>query len=93
MILSIDRKPVREPKDVVAAIRKAHESGAKSVLLYVVARRQRALRGGAARDLVTAGLVGRPSRRRSGLPGATLAPTPETGHILALTGACCRCTC
>ena len=35
LILSIDRKPVREPKDVVAAIRKAHETGAKSVLLYV----------------------------------------------------------
>ena len=35
IIVSIDRKPVHEPKDVVAAIRKAHESGAKSVLLYV----------------------------------------------------------
>ena len=35
LILSIDRKPVRAPADVVAAIRKAHESGAKSVLLYV----------------------------------------------------------
>ena len=35
IILSIDRKTVREPKEVVAAIRKAHESGAKSVLLYV----------------------------------------------------------
>ncbi|MFL5336518.1 MAG: DegQ family serine endoprotease [Geminicoccaceae bacterium] len=35
VILSIDRKPVAQPSDVVAAIRKAHESGAKSVLLYV----------------------------------------------------------
>ena len=35
VILSIDRKPVSEPADVVAAVRKAHESGAKSVLLYV----------------------------------------------------------
>ena len=35
LILSIDHKAVREPKDVVAAIRHAHESGAKSVLLYV----------------------------------------------------------
>ena len=35
LILSIDRKPVREPSQVVAAIRAAHESGAKSVLLYV----------------------------------------------------------
>lgn len=35
IIVSVDRKPVREPKEVVAAIRKAHESGAKSVLLYV----------------------------------------------------------
>jgi S1-C subfamily serine protease len=35
LILSIDRKPVREPSEVVAAIRAAHESGAKSVLLYV----------------------------------------------------------
>ena len=32
IIVSIDRKPVHEPKDVVAAIRKAHESGA--CLLY-----------------------------------------------------------
>lgn len=35
VLLSIDRKPVSEPADVVAAVRKAHESGAKSVLLYV----------------------------------------------------------
>ena len=35
VILSIDRKPVAQPSDVVAAIRKAHENGAKSVLLYV----------------------------------------------------------
>ena len=35
VILSIDRKPVAEPRDVVAAIRKAHETGAKSVLLFV----------------------------------------------------------
>ena len=35
VVLSIDRKPVSEPADVVAAVRKAHESGAKSVLLYV----------------------------------------------------------
>jgi serine protease Do len=35
VILSIDRQPVGEPADVVAAIRKAHEGGAKSVLLYV----------------------------------------------------------
>jgi serine protease Do len=35
VILSIDRKEVAQPSDVVTAIRKAHESGAKSVLLYV----------------------------------------------------------
>ena len=35
VILSIDRKPVAAPADVVAAIRKAHETGAKSVLLFV----------------------------------------------------------
>jgi serine protease Do len=35
VILSVDRKPVAEPRDVVAAIRKAHETGAKSVLLFV----------------------------------------------------------
>jgi serine protease Do len=35
VVLSIDRQPVAQPADVVAAVRKAHESGAKSVLLYV----------------------------------------------------------
>jgi S1-C subfamily serine protease len=35
VILSIDRQPVSQPTDVVAAIRKAHEGGAKSVLLFV----------------------------------------------------------
>ena len=35
VILSIDRKPVAQPADVVTAIRKAHETGAKSVLLFV----------------------------------------------------------
>jgi serine protease Do len=35
VVLSIDRQPVAQPTDVVAAVRKAHESGAKSVLLYV----------------------------------------------------------
>ena len=35
VILSIDRKAVSQPSDVVAAIRKAHEGGAKSVLLFV----------------------------------------------------------
>ena len=35
VVLSIDRTPVAAPADVVAAVRKAHESGAKSVLLYV----------------------------------------------------------
>jgi serine protease Do len=35
VILSVDRKSVSEPADVVRAIRKAHESGAKSVLLFV----------------------------------------------------------
>jgi serine protease Do len=35
VILSVDRKSVSEPADVVRAIRKAHESGAKTVLLFV----------------------------------------------------------
>ena len=35
VILSIDRKPVREPKRSRGGDRKAHESGAKSVLLCV----------------------------------------------------------
>jgi serine protease Do len=35
VILSIDREPVSRPSDVVAGIRKAHETGAKSVLLFV----------------------------------------------------------
>ena len=35
VVLSIDRQPVAQPADVVAAVRKAHESGAKSVLLYI----------------------------------------------------------
>ncbi|HEX6013826.1 MAG TPA: PDZ domain-containing protein, partial [Geminicoccaceae bacterium] len=35
VILSVDREKVSEPSDVVAAIRKAHEEGVKSVLLYV----------------------------------------------------------
>ena len=35
VVLSIDRTPVAKPADVVAAVRKAHENGAKSVLLYV----------------------------------------------------------
>jgi serine protease Do len=35
VLLSVDRQPVTQPSDVVAAVRKAHESGAKSVLLYV----------------------------------------------------------
>jgi hypothetical protein len=35
VIVSVDRVDVRQPSDVVAAIRKAHEHGAKTVLLYV----------------------------------------------------------
>ncbi len=35
VVLSINREPVSQPSDVVTAVRKAHESGAKSVLLYV----------------------------------------------------------
>jgi serine protease Do len=35
VILSVNREKVEEPSDVVAAIRKAHEDGVKSVLLYV----------------------------------------------------------
>ena len=35
VLLSVDRAPVTQPADVVAAVRKAHEAGAKSVLLYV----------------------------------------------------------
>ncbi|MGE3292072.1 MAG: DegQ family serine endoprotease [Geminicoccaceae bacterium] len=35
VILSIDRKPVAQPSDVVTELRKAHETGAKSVLLFV----------------------------------------------------------
>jgi serine protease Do len=35
VIVSVDRVEVRQPSDVVAAVRKAHEQGAKTVLLYV----------------------------------------------------------
>lgn len=35
VILSVDKEPVREPSDVVAAVRKAHGEGRKTVLLYV----------------------------------------------------------
>ena len=90
LILSIDRKPVREPAEVVAAVRKAHESGAKSVLLYVVARGPRALRGGAARDVVSG--TGGPGVPTAGAPGLACAAAPQ-GPISGVTGARCRCTC
>jgi serine protease Do len=35
VIVSVNREEVSEPADIVAAIREAHEEGAKSVLLYV----------------------------------------------------------
>jgi serine protease Do len=35
VILSVDNNTVAEPADVIAAVRKAHEDGRKSVLLYV----------------------------------------------------------